>query len=215
MKKKNLIFIGAPGSGKGTVSGMLLESNKLAHISTGDILRDEIKRNTPLGIQASEIMKSGGLVSDDIVVGMVRERLSKDDCKNGFILDGFPRTLNQAKLLDKVLADLGMNLDAIVFFNVPDATLLERLTSRLTCKACGGVFNKLSVKPKVEGVCDHCQGELIQRADDSLETAKNRLKVFYDQTQVVIDYYRESGKMISLNNLAKEQSIELLKKELF
>ena len=215
MKKKNLIFVGAPGSGKGTISGMLLKEVTLAHISTGDILRDEIKRGTPLGLQASEIMKSGGLVSDDIVVGMVRERLSKDDCKQGFILDGFPRTVNQAELLGKVLADLGMELDAVIFFNVPDDVLLERLTSRLTCKACGAVFNKLSMKPQVEGVCDKCQGELIQRADDSLETATNRLKVFYAQTQAVIDYYRASGKMIELNNLTSEQSIDVLRKELF
>ena len=214
MNKKNLIFIGAPGSGKGTISNLLMELAPLAHISTGDILRDEIKRDTELGRQAAVIMKDGGLVSDEIVVGMVKERLAKDDCKAGFILDGFPRTLNQAELLNKVLADLGMTLDAVVFFNVKDETLLARLTSRLSCK-CGAVFNKLTMKPQVEGVCDKCQGELIQRADDSLETATNRLKVFYAQTQAVIDYYRASGKMIELNNLTSDQSMEVLKKELF
>lgn len=214
MNKKNLIFIGAPGSGKGTISNLLMELAPLAHISTGDILRDEIKRDTELGRQAAVIMKEGGLVSDEIVVGMVKERLAKDDCKAGFILDGFPRTLNQAELLNKVLADLGMTLDAVVFFNVKDETLLARLTSRLSCK-CGAVFNKLGMPPKVEGICDKCGQELFQRADDSLETAQNRLSVFYKQTQPVIDYYRTTGKMIELKDMEKEDSIELLKKELF
>lgn len=214
MNKKNLIFIGAPGSGKGTISNLLMELAPLAHISTGDILRDEIKRDTELGRQAAVIMKEGGLVSDEIVVGMVKERLAKDDCKAGFILDGFPRTLNQAELLNKVLADLGMTLDAVVFFNVKDETLLARLTSRLSCK-CGAVFNKLGMPPKVEGICDKCGQELFQRADDSLETAQNRLSVFYKQTQPVIDYYRTTGKMIELKDMEKETSIELLKKELF
>ncbi|MBR2508673.1 MAG: adenylate kinase [Lentisphaeria bacterium] len=214
MSKKNLIFIGAPGSGKGTISNLLMELAPLAHISTGDILRDEIKRDTELGRQAAVIMKEGGLVSDEIVVGMVKERLAKDDCKAGFILDGFPRTLNQAELLNKVLADLGMTLDAVVFFNVKDETLLARLTSRLSCK-CGAVFNKLGMPPKVEGICDKCGQALFQRADDSLETAQNRLAVFYKQTQPVIDYYRTTGKMIELKDMDKEDSIELLKKELF
>lgn len=214
MNKKNLIFIGAPGSGKGTISNLLMELAPLAHISTGDILRDEIKRDTELGRQASVIMKAGGLVSDDIVVGMVKERLAKDDCKAGFILDGFPRTLNQADLLNKVLAELGMTLDAVVFFNVKDETLLARLTSRLSCK-CGAVFNKLGMPPKIEGICDKCGQELYQRADDSLETAQNRLSVFYKQTQPVIDYYRTTGKMIELKDMEKEDSMELLKKELF
>lgn len=214
MKKKNLIFIGAPGSGKGTISNLLMEKAPLAHISTGDILRDEIKRDTELGRQAAVIMKEGGLVSDEIVVGMVKERLAKDDCKNGFILDGFPRTLNQAELLNKVLADLGMSLDAVVFFNVKDETLLARLTSRLSCK-CGAVFNKLGMPPKVEGICDKCGQALFQRADDSLETAQNRLAVFYKQTQPVIDYYRTTGKMVELKDMEKEVSMDLLQKELF
>ena len=214
LTKKNLIFLGAPGAGKGTISNIMIAKYGVAHISTGDILRDEIKRDTELGRQAAVIMKDGGLVSDEIVVGMVKERLAKDDCKAGFILDGFPRTLNQAELLNKVLADLGMTLDAVVFFNVKDETLLARLTSRLSCK-CGAVFNKIGMPPKVEGICDKCGQALFQRADDSLETAQNRLAVFYKQTQPVIDYYRTTGKMIELKDMDKEDSMELLKKELF
>ena len=210
----NLILLGAPGAGKGPQSAKISEKYQIPAIATGDILRDEIKRDTELGRQAAVIMKEGGLVSDEIVVGMVKERLAKDDCKAGFILDGFPRTLNQAELLNKVLADLGMTLDAVVFFNVKDETLLARLTSRLSCK-CGAVFNKLGMPPKVEGICDKCGQELFQRADDSLETAQNRLSVFYKQTQPVIDYYRTTGKMIELKDMEKETSIELLKKELF
>ena len=209
-----IIFLGAPGAGKGTQAEIVSERYSIPAISTGSIIREAIKNKTEMGLAAQAYTDDGKLVPDEVVIGIIKERLAQDDCKQGFILDGFPRTLNQAELLNKVLSDLGMTLDAVIFFNVKDETLLARLTSRLSCK-CGAVFNKIGMPPKVEGICDKCGQALFQRADDSLETAQNRLSVFYKQTQPVIDYYRTTGKMIELKDMDKEDSIELLKKELF
>jgi len=197
-KKKNLILLGGPGSGKGTLAAELKKLHPFAHISTGDLLRDEIKRDTELGRTAAGIMKDGGLVPDDVVCGMVKNRIAMPDCENGFILDGFPRTIGQAEKLNTLLAELGKKIDAVLNIVVPDEVILQRLTSRLCCKQCGEIFNKLSKKPKVEGVCDACGGELYQRADDSLETAKQRLEVFYKNTSPLIDYYRQAGLLTDL-----------------
>ena len=214
LKKKNLIFFGAPGAGKGTMANALKAVHPVAHISTGDLLRDEIRRDTELGRTASEIMKAGKLVPDEIVADMVRARLSQPDCANGFILDGYPRTVPQAHLLDKVLADLGLTLDCVVYLKVDDEVILKRLTARVSCKDCKAIYNRLFMPPKQEGICDACGGELIQRADDSLETAQNRLKVFYEQTSPLLDLYRERGLVYERSELDLEKATKLLLDEL-
>ncbi len=214
LKQKNLIFVGAPGAGKGTFSAWLLEHYDLVHISTGDILRDEIRRDTELGRAASGLMKEGKLVPDEIVAGMVKARLAQPDCDKGFILDGFPRTVHQAELLEAALAETGRKLDRVVLFQVPDEMLLQRLTARLSCRKCGEIYNRLFLPPRQEGVCDKCGGELFQRPDDSLETAKNRLRVFYEQTQPVIDYYARSGKLLTITETDRERIQQLLNREL-
>lgn len=214
LKKKNLIFFGAPGAGKGTMANALKAVHPVAHISTGDLLRDEIKRDTELGRAASEIMKAGKLVPDEIVADMVRARLSQPDCANGFILDGYPRTVPQAHLLDKVLADLGLTLDCVVYLKVADDVILQRLTARVSCKDCKAIYNRLFLPPKKEGICDQCGGELIQRADDSLETAQNRLKVFYEQTSPLLDLYRERGLVYERSELDLDKATRMLLEEL-
>ena len=214
LKKKNLIFFGAPGAGKGTMANALKAVHPVAHISTGDLLRDEIRRDTELGRAASEIMKAGKLVPDEIVADMVRARLSQPDCANGFILDGYPRTVPQAHLLDKVLADLGLTLDCVVYLKVDDDVILKRLTSRVSCKDCKAIYNLLFMPPKKAGVCDECGGELVQRADDSLETAQNRLKVFYEQTSPLLDLSRERGLVYERSELDLDKATRQLLDEL-
>ena len=206
--KKNLIFLGAPGSGKGTMASALREVQPLAHISTGDLLRDEIKRGTELGKAASGIMQAGGLVPDDVVCGMVRNRLAQPDCAGGFILDGFPRTIGQAEKLEEVLSGLGKKLDAVINIVVPDDVIITRLTSRLGCRQCGEIYNRISKPPKTEGVCDKCGGEIFQRPDDSLETVKQRLEVFYKNTSPLIAFYRNRGKLVDItgNDISEKLS---------
>jgi adenylate kinase len=209
--KKNLVFLGPPGAGKGTLSMILKEETGLAHISTGDILRAEIKNETELGKKAKECVNKGALVPDEIVAEMVGKRLSESDCENGFILDGFPRTINQADLLNDALQKIGKKLDMVVYFNAEEELLLKRLTARLICKACGYNHNKIFSPPTSEGVCDKCGGELYQRPDDSLETAKDRLKVYNEQTAPLIEYYKEKGLLSEIDSgLSKEDSYPLL-----
>ena len=194
----NLIFLGAPGAGKGTVSKQVLAKDPLAHISTGDLLRAEVAAGTELGKKADALMKSGQLVPDEIVAGMVRSRLTKEDTKPGFILDGFPRTVAQAELLKAALKEIGRELQQVVYFKVPDELLLQRLTARQNCRGCDAIYNKLFKPSKVEGICDCCGSELYQRSDDSLETAKNRLAVFYKQTSPLIEYYEKAGQLLTI-----------------
>ncbi len=211
IKKKNLVFLGPPGAGKGTLSDPLMKAEELAHISTGDILRAEIKNGTELGMSAKSYMDAVKLVPDEIVAGMVAKRLASDDCKGGFILDGFPRTVPQAELLDEAMKKIGMNLDAVVLFDAPEELLLQRLTARLTCRACGASFNKIFSKPKQEGVCDSCGGELYQRSDDSLETAQNRLKVYNEQTAPLVKFYEEKQMLSKIDSsLPKDQGYAAL-----
>ena len=211
LTRKNLVFLGAPGAGKGTVSNLMLKNYQLAHISTGDILRAEVAKQTPAGKEAEALMKAGQLVPDELVAGMVRSRLAEPDCADGFILDGFPRTVAQAELLAESSAKCGRNIDAVVLFNVPREILIQRLTARLICRQCKASFNKIFAKPAVEGVCDHCGGELYQRSDDSLETAQNRLKVYDEQTAPLIDYYTKKGILFPIDaSLPKDQGYAAL-----
>ena len=205
LTQKNLIFVGAPGAGKGTISAVMLEKYPFVHISTGDILRDEVKRGTELGQQASVLMKEGKLVPDELVCGMVKNRLAEPDCADGFILDGFPRTIPQADRLDAVLSELGSKVDCVVYLKVEDEILLQRLTARLNCRGCDCIYNKLFMPPKTEGICDKCGSELFQRADDSLETAQNRLSVFHQQTQPLIDYYEKRGLLYTCKCTDKDE----------
>lgn len=211
IKKKNLVFLGPPGAGKGTLSEIIIHDEKLAHISTGDILRAEIKNGTQLGRDAKAYMDAGKLVPDQIVVDMVAARLAKEDCANGFILDGFPRTVAQAEMLDNIAEKVGRKIDRVVLFDAPADLLIQRLTARLTCKVCKANFNKLFSKPKEEGICDHCGGELFQRSDDSLETAQNRLKVYDEQTAPLIQFYTANGLLAKIDSaLPKDQAYAAL-----
>ena len=197
LNKKNLIFLGGPGAGKGTVSNAMIAKYGVAHISTGDILRAEVAKGTPAGKEAGAIMKSGGLVPDAMVCGMVGSRLKEPDCEKGFILDGFPRTIAQAETLAEILTGMGKKIDAVIYLNVADEIILQRLTARMNCRGCDAIYNKIFMPPKTEGICDKCGSELFQRADDSLETAKSRLAVFHKQTQPLIDYYEKLGLLYS------------------
>ena len=207
LKKQNLIFLGAPGAGKGTISNIMIAKYGIAHISTGDILRAEVAKGTPAGQEAAVIMKAGKLVPDELVCTMVKNRLAEPDCASGFILDGFPRTIPQADRLDAVLAELGKKIDYAIYLKVEDEILLQRLTARLNCRGCDAIYNKLFMPPKTEGICDKCGSELFQRADDSLETAKNRLSVFHQQTQPLIDYYEQRGLLYTCKNTDKDEIV--------
>ncbi len=200
IKKKNLIFLGPPGAGKGTLSEELLRQVKLAHISTGDLLRAEIKNGTELGKKAKECVDNGKLVPDQVVTDMVAERLKNSDCNAGFILDGFPRTVPQAELLKAELSRIGKKIDCVVYFAASEELLLERLTSRITCRKCAKNYNKTFMPPKQEGLCDSCGGELYQRPDDSLETAKKRLEVYNTQTAPLIEFYKKEGLLMEIDS---------------
>lgn len=211
IRKRNLVFLGPPGAGKGTLSEVIIRDEKLVHISTGDIFRAEIGNGTALGKEAKAYMDAGKLVPDQLVVDMVAARLAKEDCAGGFILDGFPRTVAQAEMLEQIAEKTGRKLDCVVLFDAPYDLLIQRLTARLTCRKCKANFNKLFAKPKTEGVCDHCGGELYQRADDSLETAQNRLKVYEEQTAPLIKFYTDNGLLAKIDSsLPKDRAYEAL-----
>jgi len=188
-----IVLLGAPGAGKGTQAKKLIEKYGLPQISTGDLLRAAVAAGTPLGKEAKSYMDKGELVPDSVVLGMVEERLGQDDCKKGYILDGFPRNTLQAEALDKMLASLNMPLTAALSVDVPFEDLMKRLTGRRTCKACGQMYNIYFKAPAKEGVCDKCKGELFQRDDDKEATIKKRLEVYTAQTEPLIGYYRNKG----------------------
>ena len=189
----HILLMGPPGAGKGTQAAELVKEFAIPHISTGDMFRAAIKEGTALGREAKGYMDQGKLVPDSVTIGIVRERLAKDDCKKGFILDGFPRTVEQADALDGILKDLGLSLTRVLNINVPAADLIERATGRRICKKCGATYHVKFNPPKKEGVCDACGGELFQRADDTAETMKNRLSVYEASTKPLIDYYEKAG----------------------
>lgn len=189
----NLILLGPPGAGKGTQATRIVEKYKVPHISTGDIFRENIKNNTPLGQKAQEYMNKGELVPDQLVVDIALDRLGKDDCKNGFLLDGFPRTVFQADALDKFLKDKIKGIDLVINIEVEDKMLIERLDARRVCPTCAATYNVIGMPPKKEGICDKCNDTLIQRKDDKKETVGNRIKVYHEQTSPLIDYYKEKG----------------------
>ncbi len=188
-----IVLLGAPGAGKGTQAKKLIEKYGIPQISTGDLLRAAVAAGTPLGKEAKSYMDKGELVPDSVVLGMVEERLKQDDCKKGYILDGFPRNTVQAEALDKMLASLNMSLTGAVSVDVPFEDLMKRLTGRRTCKSCGQMYNVYFSAPKKEGACDKCGGELFQRDDDKEATIKKRLEVYTAQTEPLIGYYKNKG----------------------
>lgn len=189
----HILLMGPPGAGKGTQAAKLVEEFGIPHISTGDMFRAAVKEGTPLGKQAKECMDAGLLVPDSVTIGIVKERLAKADCAKGFILDGFPRTIEQAEALTKTLAELSIVLSRVVNITVPDEELLRRMTGRRICKNCGATWHVVFNAPQVANVCDKCSGELYQRDDDQDETVQRRLNVYGAQTKPLIAYYQEKG----------------------
>jgi adenylate kinase len=189
----NIVLLGAAGAGKGTQAAKLVETLGLTHISTGDIFRKNVSEGTPLGLEAKRYMDAGQLVPDEVVIRMVKDRLSQPDCAAGFMLDGFPRTLPQAEALDAALDSLGATLDAVVAIEVPRDVLMGRLTARRQCRGCGRIYNVMGEMPAVEGVCDVCGGEVYQRDDDTVEAATKRLDDYAAVTSQLVPYYQSRG----------------------
>ena len=194
-----IIMLGAPGAGKGTQAKKIAEKYSIPHISTGDIFRANIKNGTELGQKAKTYMDQGLLVPDELVVDLVVDRVNQDDCVNGYVLDGFPRTIPQAEALDKALKELGQKIDYAINVDVPDENIIKRMSGRRACVTCGATYHIVHIPPKKEGVCDTCGSELILRDDDKPETVKNRLDVYHKQTQPLIDFYTEKGVLRSVD----------------
>ena len=206
-----LLLMGPPGAGKGTQAVKLVEKFSIPQISTGDMFRAAVKEGTELGKKAKACMDAGTLVPDEVTVGIVRERLSKDDCKGGFILDGFPRTVEQAEALEKILDELNLKLTKVLNIHVPAENLIERAIGRRICKTCGATYHVKFNPPKVDDTCDNCGGNLYQRADDNAETMKKRLSVYEDSTRPLIDYYKKIGLYAEIDG---KQPIEKVTEEL-
>lgn len=203
-----LILLGPPGAGKGTQAKMLTDRFSIPQISTGDILRAAVKEGTPMGIKAKACMDAGALVPDEVVVGIVRERLQKSDCAAGFILDGFPRTVGQADALKATLQGLGKELDAVISLEVDIEALVERLTGRRTCRDCGRGYHIKFDPPKNEGRCDACGGELCQRDDDKEETIRKRLEVYRQQTEPLVTYYRRDNLLTTVDGMLAIETVQ-------
>ena len=191
----NLILLGAPGAGKGTQAEILCERLNIPTISTGNMIREALQSGTEMGLKAKSFIEAGQLVPDEVVIGIVRERLTQDDCKNGFILDGFPRTIPQAEALDR----MGVTIDRVVDINVPDEVIARRVSGRRVCLDCGNTYHIETKKPRVDGVCDRCGNTLVQRKDDQPETVQERLSVYHEQTEPLRDYYAAAGKLLVMD----------------
>ena len=209
-----LILLGAPGAGKGTVAKLLTKMDGSVQISTGDILRAAVAAGSELGKQAKAAMDAGDLVSDDLIMGIMGERLKEDDCKSGYLLDGFPRTIPQAEALKVLLADMGEKLDAVVDIAVPRDVILDRLTTRRTCTSCGEIYNVKSNPPKVEGVCDKCGGPVVQRDDETVEVISNRLEVYNEMTAPLAGFYEKEGMLMTVEATSSDAVINAIKAKL-
>ncbi len=209
-----IILLGAPGAGKGTIAKVLTQYDGSVQISTGDILRGAVAAGTELGKQAEATMKAGGLVSDELIMGIMQERLKQDDCKAGYLLDGFPRTIPQAEALKVLLDKMGEKLDCALELDVPREVIIDRLTTRRTCTQCGEIYNVKSKPSKLEGICDVCGGDIVQRDDETEEAILNRLQVYLEQTAPLIDYYRDEGLLLTIQGSDSNQVLDALKARL-
>ena len=205
--KKNIILMGPPGAGKGTLAKQLMSALDLVHISTGDMFRDAIKAGTPLGTLAKSYIDHGDLVPDEVTIGLVKERLSQDDCAKGFLLDGFPRTLPQAEALKELSKEINRPIEVVVNLDCDNAELIRRISGRRVCKQCGAPYHVVTLKPKVEGVCDICGGPLYQRADDNEEALKVRLEHYVQDTKPLLDFYANEGLLKSFNSLVGKEEL--------
>lgn len=199
----NIIFLGAPGAGKGTQAAVVSKTLAIPTISTGDMIRAAIKNETEMGLKAKSYTSTGALVPDEVVIGIVKERLNADDCANGFILDGFPRTIPQAEALD----EMGVKIDKVIELKVEDEKIVERMSGRRVCPKCGATYHMVTLKPKTEGVCDKCGEKLIQRVDDAPETVLNRLKVYHSETEPLKDFYDKKGVLAVVEGLGSVDEI--------
>ena len=188
----HVVFTGAPGCGKGTQARLLKEKTGICHLSTGEMLRAEASKGTKLGSEIKALLDAGSFVTDEMIIAMVSKRIEEDDCKNGFILDGFPRTIPQAEALDK----MGVVIDKVIDIEVDDEVIINRMSGRRVCEKCGRPYHLVSLKPKVDGVCDDCAGALVQRKDDQIDTVKDRLEVYHKETEPLKDYYSKQGKLV-------------------
>ena len=207
----NLIMLGPPGAGKGTQAAMLAERLGIPHVASGDLFREALQAETELGLMAKSYMDRGELVPDEVTIAMIRERLLKPDCGKGIILDGFPRTIEQAEALKELLAEQGKMIDAALFIDASEDELVRRLSSRWTCRNCQAIYNLISNPPKKESKCDVCGGELWQRSDDAPQTVRNRIRIYWEQTSPLTNYYRDEGLLITIES---EGGIERVQKKI-
>jgi adenylate kinase len=205
------VLLGAPGAGKGTQADIIVKEMSLPHVASGDLFRQALKNGTELGKQAESYMKAGKLVPDEITIKMILERITQPDCKNGCVFDGFPRTLEQAKALEEALEKQKKSVERAIYIEVPEEVLLGRLTGRWVCRTCQSPYHSHNSPPQKEGVCDKCQGELYQRADDTEETIKERLKVYFKQTMPLLEYYEKKGRLFRVNG---DQEINYVGKDI-
>lgn len=208
----NIVLMGPPGAGKGTQAKILISKYNIPHISTGDMFREAIKEGTPLGKLAASYINDGHLVPDDVTIGLVKERLSKPDCEKGYLLDGFPRTIPQAEALEKMSKEIGREIEFVINIDTPREILVDRICGRRVCKKCGAPYHVTNVKPQIDGVCDICGGELVQRPDDNKEALETRLDTYTKQTQPLLDYYAKKGLLTSYCVESKEELTQKISK---